>query len=399
VPKQADPAPSGSAASVARKLAPLAAGALITAVGAGLLVLGVHDGVKVPAIVVELGVAIALSGLIWWVGRQIRGAGPRARADYSALGLVTLIGAIVVGLGIRSGAEPAEVLDAAGAALATVWFFIGLERQYELEPGNVPLWSLPFRILLWPLSGLGLDGLGLWGDVSGLFDSENLITQLQVNAELSGEYVVPGSFDADFSPPPAEVLKRLDVDLPDELVTWITTTAEQKLRLADGDLLSAWPWFLIRAAPVMLPPKVIGFADLRTGRDGDDRYAIAIDLRSQPGAGQVVRAKVHSGDLPKWPASPPEVIAADSATWLASVRLGSAPAAYGLAIRQLREEMGRSEEQLASMSNLSQRSIRRIEEGEDDPSLATILRIAEALGVHVSQLALAAEQTTGASSN
>ena len=244
------------------------------------------------------------------------------------------------------------------------------------------------------MSGLlsGLGGLGIFGDVSGPFDSENLITQLRINAELSGEYIVPGSFDADFSPPPAEVQKRHDVDLPDELVIWITTRAEQELRLADGDLLSVWPWFLIRAAPVALPPKVIGFADLRTGRDGDDRYAIAIDLRSQPGAGQVVRAKVHSGDLPKWPASPPEVIAADSATWLASVRLGSAPAAYGLAIRQLREERGRSEEQLASMSNLSQRSIRRIEEGEDDPSLATILRIAEALGVHVPQLALAAEQ-------
>ena len=131
MPKQADPAPSGSTASAARKLGPLAVGALITAVGTGLLVLGVHDGEKVPAIVVELGVAIALSGVIWWVGRQIRGARPRARADYSALVLVTLIGAIVVGLGIRSGAEPAEVLVATGAALATVWFFIGLERQYE----------------------------------------------------------------------------------------------------------------------------------------------------------------------------------------------------------------------------------------------------------------------------
>ena len=131
--------------------------------------------------------------------------------------------------------------------------------------------------------------------------------------------VVPGSFDADFSPPPADVQKRLDVDLPDELVVWITTTAEQELRLADGDLLSVWPWFLIRAAPVALPPKVIGFADLRTGRDGDDRYAIAIDLRSQPGAGQVVRAKVQSGDLPKWPASQPEVIATDSAAWLVDV--------------------------------------------------------------------------------
>ena len=180
MPKQADPAPSGSTASPARILGPLAAGALITAVGAGLLVLGVHDGEKVPAIVVELGVAIALSGLIWWVRPADRGARPRARADYSALVLVTLIGAIVVGLGIRSGAEPAEVLVAAGAALATVWFFIGLERQYER--GDAPLWSLPFRILLWPLSGLvsGLGGLGIFGDVSGPFDSENLITQLRI---------------------------------------------------------------------------------------------------------------------------------------------------------------------------------------------------------------------------
>ena len=376
------------------KLVPLAAGVLITSVGAGLLVFSVREGERASAVTVEIGVAIALSGMIWRVGRQIRGQSPRLRADYSAVMLTTLIGGVVVGVGIHAGADSSEVELAAGASLVTVWLFIGLERQYELRPDGVPLLLRPLAVLLWPLSGF-FDGLGLWGDVSGPFDGENLITQLRIDAELSGEYRVPGSSEQDFSPSPEEVQRRLQIELPKELVTWITATTGRRLRLTGGGELFVWPWLLIQMAPVEVPPKVICFADLWTSPDGSNRYAIAIDLRSGPDEASVVRAKTGSGDMPKWPADAPEAIASKFADWRNSIRLSSAPAAYGEAIRKLRDDRGLSQEHVATLSNLSPAYIHGIESGEEDPGLADLLKVADALRVQISEIALAAEEAPG----
>lgn len=65
--------------------------------------------------------------------------------------------------------------------------------------------------------------------------------------------------------------------------------------------------------------------------------------------------------------------------------------AYGRAIRELRAERGISQERLAHIADLDRTYVSGIERGERNPSLANILKLAEALDVNVSELALRAE--------
>lgn len=65
--------------------------------------------------------------------------------------------------------------------------------------------------------------------------------------------------------------------------------------------------------------------------------------------------------------------------------------AYGRALRELRLERGLSQERLAHLSNLDRTYVSGIERGERNPSLTNILKLADALGVKVSELALKAE--------
>ena len=68
-----------------------------------------------------------------------------------------------------------------------------------------------------------------------------------------------------------------------------------------------------------------------------------------------------------------------------------AHAAYGLAIRQFRLERGISQERLAHISNLDRTYVSGIERGERNPSLANLLKLGDALGVNVSEIAVRAE--------
>lgn len=65
--------------------------------------------------------------------------------------------------------------------------------------------------------------------------------------------------------------------------------------------------------------------------------------------------------------------------------------AYGRALRELRSECGISQERLAHLSGLDRTYVGGIERGERNPSLANLLKLAEALGVRVSELATRAE--------
>jgi len=65
--------------------------------------------------------------------------------------------------------------------------------------------------------------------------------------------------------------------------------------------------------------------------------------------------------------------------------------AYGRALRQLRTERGISQERLALLSELDRTYVSGIERGERNPSLTNILKLADALGVKVSELAVRAE--------
>lgn len=70
----------------------------------------------------------------------------------------------------------------------------------------------------------------------------------------------------------------------------------------------------------------------------------------------------------------------------------AAHTAFGRAIRDLRAGRGLSQEQLGYDSGLHRTYIGGIERGERNPSLANILRIAEALEVSPSELLAATER-------
>jgi DNA-binding XRE family transcriptional regulator len=61
-------------------------------------------------------------------------------------------------------------------------------------------------------------------------------------------------------------------------------------------------------------------------------------------------------------------------------------AALGARIRELREESDLSQEQLSSRTGLAQESLSRIENGHRDPRLATLRKLAEGLGLTLSDL-------------
>ena len=68
--------------------------------------------------------------------------------------------------------------------------------------------------------------------------------------------------------------------------------------------------------------------------------------------------------------------------------------AFGRAIRALRQERGLSQERLGELSKLHRNYIGGVERGELNPTLRTIRRLADALGLRTSELLARAEQET-----
>jgi transcriptional regulator with XRE-family HTH domain len=67
--------------------------------------------------------------------------------------------------------------------------------------------------------------------------------------------------------------------------------------------------------------------------------------------------------------------------------------AYGRAFRTIREQRGISQEALAHEADLDRTYVSGIERGERNPSLTNLLRLAEALDVPLSEVAIRAEAT------
>jgi len=64
----------------------------------------------------------------------------------------------------------------------------------------------------------------------------------------------------------------------------------------------------------------------------------------------------------------------------------------GRQLRMLREKSGRTLAQLAEAAGLSERAVRELEAGRTNPSLTTVVGIAEALGVSLDELVAAARR-------
>jgi transcriptional regulator with XRE-family HTH domain len=65
--------------------------------------------------------------------------------------------------------------------------------------------------------------------------------------------------------------------------------------------------------------------------------------------------------------------------------------ALAAALRRLREDHGMAQEALAFRSGISTGAIARIELGQASPAWTTVLRIADAMGVSLAELAKAVE--------
>lgn len=67
-------------------------------------------------------------------------------------------------------------------------------------------------------------------------------------------------------------------------------------------------------------------------------------------------------------------------------------AALGLAVKQRREELGLTQEQLANDTDLHQRWISNVETGKRNPSYGSLRRLAAGLNLSASELLARAEQ-------
>lgn len=69
--------------------------------------------------------------------------------------------------------------------------------------------------------------------------------------------------------------------------------------------------------------------------------------------------------------------------------------ALGLAIRELREQSGRTQETVAYEAGITASTLSVIERGRSNPTWATVTRIAEAVGVSVVDIAKLATRLEG----
>lgn len=67
-------------------------------------------------------------------------------------------------------------------------------------------------------------------------------------------------------------------------------------------------------------------------------------------------------------------------------------AALGRAVQAIRDERGLSQVQLAAASGLAQAWISQIENGKRNPSWSNVLRLADGLGIRLSELVKRAER-------
>lgn len=69
--------------------------------------------------------------------------------------------------------------------------------------------------------------------------------------------------------------------------------------------------------------------------------------------------------------------------------------AFGIVLRRLRDERGLTQEDLAYESGLARTFIAKMETGRRQPSITTVFRLAESLGVRPSEIVALTEEEAG----
>jgi hypothetical protein len=296
-----------------RKISRTALAVAVTSAGIWLLLLAKGEGQGISEIAVEVGTAFALSGGLWWVSRQLRGEAPGAKADVSALLILTGLGALTVSWALTRGATGGQAMLGAGSALATVWLFVGLERFFAAE-SDAPLLLVilfapillvfgPIIILINPFLTWALRGLkGMLGDSPGQLDVREHMDSLRIQYEMdsldSGEaWHYPEIGRQRFEPKSSEVEYHLGVLFPEGFPSWIDASQGVTQKWVDESLISAWTWGAIREHPVKAENSLVFFADCDL--DGHRSY-IAIDLRESVSKGSVVQYCLEDGVPPQW---------------------------------------------------------------------------------------------------
>ena len=108
-------------------------GSLSTAIGLMLLLAAWMNGSSAADFALELGIAVALSGIIWLCSLSIRGEKITGKFDVSALAVLLAVGACSVTFALVSGKLAREALLTSGAAVFTLWTFCSLEKWYVLK--------------------------------------------------------------------------------------------------------------------------------------------------------------------------------------------------------------------------------------------------------------------------
>jgi hypothetical protein len=318
------------------RLLQIAAGVLVTLIGLTALIVAVGWGATAADVALELGVGIGLSGALWWCSARLRGERPSSGTDYSALLIVGGASCVFVLWAVVPGDKQSrEALTSAGAAVVTLWLFIGLERQFELQSSDAPLWvkliGLPIApFLWWWLRDLELPNLRSDPVVFNPKEYHQDLDDQEMNAERDSwhsdsPYRDPAYRKEVFSPTVDDVERHLGVALPQPLVAWIEEKADQTMPLVDGGTLAVWTLAMIRIHLVDLPDAVVCFAketkpDSQAEADlpgvPQDVFVVGMDLRPGPLNGTVVRGELLPGKAPRWPVSEPvQVIASGFEQW------------------------------------------------------------------------------------
>jgi hypothetical protein len=263
-------------------------GTLVTFVGLVLLYLAGRKGAVFADYSLELGAAVGLAGALWWCSSRIREEPLQGRVDYSALLIVGTLGTLGVVLAVRHGKPAHEVMLTTGAAMATLWLFFALERQFVLEDDlESPLWVKVLMAPAYPFVWWLFRG---WDDAFRPdppvpLDPSSLMIEIELSAQL-------GALDRTFEPTPDEVAVDLGVRLPVELIELVSHEGA-RLRGQDGTTVILWSWAAIKLHPIDTSKELVFFANEVTAEPEGGGTAwplhLAVDLREGPMHGAVVR--------------------------------------------------------------------------------------------------------------